>query len=281
MKYFRTLLISLSIFVLAANLPAQFVDTNVEIKAERLKEQERNDLKNLKMLLPQYFENYQWIDNSYGIEIALNMQVFPQSVNNTGFERVFSGQLFLSNSSGDQRFFEKSFKFVYNTNDPVTHQDMPHPLTSALDFYAWMMIAAELDTYDPLGGNSSYEKAREVAQRALMSERPHGWKNRIQVLDEILRQRDYRLFKYNWWSIVDLIDQEEYKNIPKAIQTTLKNLNDVLDVNARERYTHVFLDAHAREFMEMLKNYGTEEQRITLLELDPDNEEVYNTLLDE
>ena len=152
---------------------------------------------------------------------------------------------------------------------------MPHSFTSTLDFYAWMLIAGELDTYEPLGGNTAYEKARDIATRAQMSERPHGFKGRLKELDEILRIRDYRLFKYHYWSIVDMIDQKETKQIPKAIDKALKSLDDVFVQNTRERYTHIFLDVHARELAEMLRDFGSEKQRKMVIDLDPDNKNIY------
>ncbi len=274
-KTIKTLLIFCFTVVLSTNAIAQFVDVTVEISNERMPEKERNDLKTLEQMLPSYFENYDWIDNKYGIQIPFSLRFFPQSVNTSGFERVFTSQVFISNKSGDQRFLEKTFKFVYNTNDPIAHTDMPHSLTSTLDFYAWMLIASELDTYEPLGGNTAYEKARDIATRAQMSERPHGFKGRLKELDEILRIRDYRLFKYHYWLIVDMIDQEETKQIPRAIDKALKSLDDAFTQNARERHTHIFLDVHARELAEILRDFGNKKQQKLLIDLDPDNKGIY------
>jgi len=256
-------------------LTAQFVNTSVEMHFERLAEQERIDIKTLESQLPGYFDNYNWLENIYGMQIQLRIDLFPQSVNTSGFERVFTTQLLIANQSGDQRFFEKQFRFVYNTNDPLIHQDLPHSLTSTLDFYAWMMLAAELDTYEPLGGNNAYEKARDIATRAQMSERPQGFKERLQDLDEILRQRNYRLLKYYFWQIVDLTDRGETKGIPEAITNLLLCLERTFEINARERYTHIFLDVRARELALFFGRHASEAQQRRLLELNPDNKAVY------
>lgn len=277
-KFFVFLFFSLSTFL---NAFAQFIDVQVEITTERMPEKERVDLATLEKMIPAYFESYEWIENSYGIQIPLRIQIFPQSSNTTGFERIFTAQLFISNEVGDQRFFERDFKFVYNTNDPLLHSDIPHSLTSVLDFYAMLMIAGELDTYEPLGGNSAYEKARDIATRAQMSERPHGWKDRLETLEEILRVRDYRLFKYHYWSIIDLLNEDKVEEVPQAIDEALKYLERVFEYNARERYTHIFLDTHAKEFVEILKDYGTKEQVDKLISLDPDNEKLYQAILSE
>ncbi|MBO8131684.1 MAG: DUF4835 family protein [Candidatus Marinimicrobia bacterium] len=259
---------------------AQFVDVQVEITSDKLPERERADLLVLEQQLPSYFEDYDWIENNFGIEIPLRIKIYPQSVNNSGFQRSFSGQFYIYNEYGDTRFLEKNFFFVYNTNQPLIHLEMTDPLTSPFDFYAYLFIACEMDTYDPLGGNPYFEKAREIASRALISEWPQGWQDRIKRLDEVRNLRDYRMFKYYYWQIVDLIDQGEVEQVPEIINKCLSSLKKVFEVNEREIYTHRFLDAHAREFITFLKKYGNEQQIKTLLELDPDNKEIYNAILE-
>lgn len=275
----KLLLVTFVILIAVLGAQAQFVEVSVDISVDRMPEKERTDLKVLEQAIPPYYENYAWIENTYGIQIPLKANFYPQSVNTTGSERLFTSQMFIINESGDQRFFEKSFKFVYNTNDPVTHTEMIQTLTGALDFYGWIMIAGELDTYEPLGGNSVYEKARDVATRGQMSERPSGWKDRLQDLDEILRLRNYRMMKYHFWAALDLADQGKKEAVPPEIDKALQFLEAMFAENARERYSHVFLDAHARDLMTVIKDLGTHTQINKLMALDPDNKAVYEKIL--
>jgi len=270
--------IFVTILLLASVADAQFYDVSAEISVDRMPEKERMDLKTLEQMIPYYFENHDWFENTYGIEISLKISMFPEAVSSSGFERVFTSQFLISNANSDQRFFEKGFKFVYNSNDPLMHSEMIHSLTSAFDFYAYMFIAGELDTYDPLGGNNIYAKARDIATRGQISERPSGWKNRLQELDEIQRLRDYRLVKYYYWLAVDNIDQENAKEAREAIDKMLEHLERMFDINARERYTHVFLDVHARDIAEIIRDFGTPQQLAEIIALNPDNEAIYKEL---
>jgi hypothetical protein len=281
MKFLNFSTIVLLIGFLSSGIQAQFIDVRAEITIDRMPEKERTDLKTLEQMLPSYFENFSWFDNTFGILIPINISVFPQSVNSSGFQRVFAGQLLINNESGDQRYYEKNFSFVYNTNDPLVHSDMPHPLTSVLDYYAWLMIAGELDTYEILGGNSAYEKARDIATRAQMSERPQGWKTRLQDLDELLRLRNYRLLKYYYWLMIDLLDQGKLKELPSALAKAQEHLELSNAEIAHERYTQIFINAHARQFMEIIKAYGSKAQAKKLMELDPENRETYEAVLTE
>lgn len=266
------------LLLLPALTLAQFVDVTAEISVDRMPEKERNDLKTLEQMLPAYFENYEWFDNNYNIQMAIKINMFPQSVNSSGFERVFTAQMFISNESGDQRFFEKGFQFVYNQNDPLLHSTMPHSLTSALDFYAYMFLAGEMDTYEPLGGNSLYEKARDVATQASVSPRPQGWKSRIQELEEIMRLRDHRMAKYHFWAIIDLLDQGKTKQARAEVAKFIQAIDNMFQINARERHTHVFLDVHARDIAGILRDFGTSKQRARIIALDPDNEKIYKQI---
>jgi hypothetical protein len=277
MKAIKSLAIAL-IFLISSAAFAQFVDVFVEISIDRMPEKERTDLKTLEQMIPFYFENYDWFENSYGIEIPIKISMFPEAVSSSGFERVFTSQIFISTESGDQRFFEKSFKFVYNSNDPLMHTDLIQPLTGTFDFYAYMLIAGELDTYDPLGGNTMYDIARDIATRGQVSERATGWSQRLRELDEILRLRDHRLSKYYYWLSIDLIDQEKTKEVPEAIDKMIEHLDRMFQINARERYTHVFLDVHARDIAEIIRDYGNPPQLEKIIELDPDNEVIYKKL---
>ncbi|MDD5062530.1 MAG: DUF4835 family protein [Candidatus Marinimicrobia bacterium] len=279
MKQLKPFLLAVVVLLLVSGAFAQFVEVQVEISVDRLPEKERADLKMLEQAIPAYFENYNWIENVFGIQIPLRISIYPQSVNTTGSERIFTAQIFVTNEAVDMRFFEKNFKFVYNTNDPVIHTEMIQTLTGTLDFYAYMMIASELDTYEPLGGNAVYEKARDVATRGQMSERPVGWKNRLQDLDEILRLRHYRMMKYHFWGAMDLADQGKKTMVTPEIDKALQALESMFAENARERYSHIFLDAHARDLMTIIRDMGTEAQAQKLMALDPDNKTVYEKII--
>lgn len=268
----------MTILLLTPAAVAQFYDVSVEISVDRMPEKERMDLKTLEQMIPYYFESYDWFENTYGIEISLKISMFPEAVSSSGFERVFTSQFLISTANSDLRFFEKGFKFVYNSNDPLMHSEMIHSLTSAFDFYAYMFIAGELDTYDPLGGNNIYDKARDIATRGQISERPSGWKNRLQELDEIQRLRDYRLVKYYYWLAVDNIDQENAEEARESIDKMLEHLQRMFDINARERYTNVFLDVHARDIAEIIRDFGTPQQLAEIIALNPDNAAIYKEL---
>ncbi|GIS72688.1 MAG: hypothetical protein CM1200mP10_22650 [Candidatus Neomarinimicrobiota bacterium] len=78
---------------------------------------------------------------------------------------TFLAQVLFSTKT-DQRFFDNSLQFYFNPGgslyyDPV----MFEPLPSFLSFYGNMILAGEIDTYQPNEGSKKYELARSIALR--------------------------------------------------------------------------------------------------------------------
>ncbi len=273
MKLLKTFCITL---IFGNIIFGQIGNVDVKIESDQLEVKERTDLRTLEIQLPSYFEGHDYTENKYDLQIPIKISIFAQSANTTGSERKIKGQLFIMTTSGDQRFFEKNFRFIYGTNEPLVHSQMIYSLPTIMDFYALMIIAGEMDTYEPLGGNNVYEKARDLASRAEISDYPHGWSERLKELNEIINLRYYRLAKCDFWTIIDLEENEKTEEIPKVMQQFLDHLNECFTVNARERHAHIFLDAQARDIADLFRLYGTKDQQAKLLDLDPDNKKIYN-----
>ncbi|HMA61809.1 MAG TPA: DUF4835 family protein [bacterium] len=280
MKSKIVLSLILAVF-LVINMSAQFSDAEIKIECSRLSREERQDLNNLEMRIPDYFTNYDWFENTYGINIPIRINIFANSVNQAGSNRKFSGQMFVSTVSGDQRFLEESFKFIYNENQSLIHQQMIRPLSSIFDFYAYAILAGEMDTYELMGGDNLYEKARDIASQGQYSNYSDGWSERLKDLNKILDLPEYRRFKYYFWKIIDLENNKETKNIPANIDKMLNNLESIFEINSSERNTIVFINARKEAMIGLLLDYGTEKQRQKLIKLNPQNKKFYQRKIEE
>ena len=271
-----------SIFaILITFCAAQISDVNVTIECSRLSRQERQDLKNLEMQIPGYFTNYKWFDNPYNINIPIRINIFANSVTQIGNNRTFSGQMFVSTMAGDQRFLEKGMKIIYNKNQTLIHQEMISPLVSIFDYYAYVLLAGEMDTYELMGGDNLYEKARDIASRGQYSNYSAGWADRLKELNEILDLPEYRKFKYYFWKIIVLENNDETKKIPETIDQMLDNLESAFEINSSERNTMVFINARKEALIGLLLDYGSEEQIQRLIELNPQNKKFYLNKIEE
>ncbi len=272
MKFYKTGLILL---LAATMMFAQFVDVDVKIETQSLKPQEKSDLEYLETQIRDYIEDYEWIDNKYNIAMPIRISMFIQEASLSGSERSFSGQLITVTQSNDLQLFEKQLKFYYSQSDALMHTQDIQSLSTILDFYAYFIIGAELDTYEPLGGASIFERARNIATRAQMSNYSGGWRERQTNLDEYLDLRYFRQYKFYYWSIIDLEANGDLENIPDTIDKALYYLEEELRINNRNRFIHLFLDAHAEDLADLFKLYGNEEQQEKIIALDSDNSKIY------
>jgi hypothetical protein len=70
---------------------------------------------------------------------------------------------------------DTEWQFEYSQGTPLVFQpDQYHPLTSVLDFYAYIMLGFDYDTFSQKGGQPHFEKARRIADIA-QTQGALGW----------------------------------------------------------------------------------------------------------
>jgi len=257
------------------SLFAQLVDVGVTIEMDNLRPQEKSDLEFLNGQIEDYLQDHDYIDNKYDIAVPIRVSIFVTSSSLSGTERSFSGQLIVMTESNDLQLFEKNLKFNYSQSEALIHSPDIKSLATILDYYALNVLASEMDTYEPLGGSSIFEEARSLGSRAQMSNYSSGWTERLKSLDELIELRYFRQYKYFFWTIVDLESSGSLKEIPENIDKALYYLEEELTINNRNRFMHLFLDAHAQDMAELMKLYGNDKQKAKIMDLDLDNHDTY------
>ena len=278
---YKSILGALLTILLISTATAQFSKANVEVEAQNLPRKARQDIRNLGQNIPQYFTDYEWFDNPYNINIPIRINLYASSVNTSGNDRRFTGQLFVATESGDQQFIEKKINFVYNTNQSLIHDETIRPLSSIFDFYGYVILAGIMDTYDIFGGEELYEKAQSIASRAQYSQYSAGWNDRMEKIENIMNLPEYRKFKYYFWKIIDLENRDKTEKISGVIDKMLKNLEEVYNINSTERNTTLFINARKRDIIGLLLDYGTELQRQKLIKIDSRNAKYYKKRIKE
>jgi hypothetical protein len=104
-------------------------------------------------------------------------------------------------------FNDPNFAFTYNENDPLNFDESSFSdnLTAVLAYYAYMIIATDLDTFSSLGGTNIYKKAESIVNQA-QSTNEQGWRafednqNRYAVISNITDDAlsDYRKYLYTY-----------------------------------------------------------------------------------
>ena len=155
------------------------------------------------------------------------------------------------------------------------------PLASALEFYGYLVIAGETDTYEKFGGTRFYERAREIALRGLSSQYRRGWSERLELVNLMTKYRQTRLAKFHFYDAMAYIDEGELNSADEAFKEMMKNLEGTFTQFPREHYSIIFLTGHAEDLSKLPTGVSSKKKMLKRLsELDPDNKKKYQSGLD-
>jgi len=163
----------------------QFANVKVIFDAQLLKVYERQNVIPLQQDVIRFIETTRWNEEYSDLNIPLHIQFIFEGSAQKGAQETYLAQVLFSNGT-DQRYFDKSVQFPYGQGGTIYYDLVQFdPLSSFLAFYANLILAGEIDTYEPLGGTSTYEIAREIALRGTASEYSRGWSDRIELVNDM------------------------------------------------------------------------------------------------
>ena len=188
---------------------------------------------------------------------------------------------------------------MLNVNDPnwsfnyqkgqslYSNQSTFDPLSSFLDYYAYIIIGLNEDSWDEFGGTPYFNKAINISNLAASTSFSKGWiKNsgsysRAALVEDLLNDK-YRPFReafYQYYYGIDYFEKNKEKGQAKIVETikmiaTLKDKIDFASVLMR-----TFFDARSGEIVEYLKDYPDKDIFITLKKIDPSHTAKYNAAM--
>ena len=241
-----------------------------------LKNDDRQVLLPLKNEIERFFINTTWDEDWDDLEIELNFQIIFQGTATKNGKETFLAQVLFSTKT-DQRFFDNSLQFYFNPGgslyyDPV----MFEPLPSFLSFYGNMILAGEIDTYQPNEGSKQYELARSIALRGSASNFSMGWSKRIRLTDDMSTNYGLRKARYAYYYGLELFENGEIEESIKQFKKMIVGIDEVYDRMPREHYTLYFLKSHATEITQILQILRQTTMIQDLIELDPSNKDIYS-----
>ncbi len=258
----------------------QFASVEITLDDRLLRSEEKQEILNLKNDIKRFFLTTTWDDSYSDLEIPLYIQIIFEGVTEKGNESIYNCQVLFSNG-GDLRYFDKSVQFYYNSGsslyyDPVLFE----PLTGFLAYYAHLLLAGEIDTYEFNGGNSSFELARDIALRGSASEYKKGWGSRVTLVDNLNRNMGLRKARLAWYIAMDLFKEGNMDGVLEEVNTMLDGLEQSYRDLGRDNHTQYFLKVQSNKIAEILSMLGRTELLKDMKELDPDRRDVYQSALD-
>ncbi len=170
----------------AHRVAAQELNCNVEINSDKVSNANKEIFSTLQEAISEYMNTNKWTDAQFGVNEKIQCKLyFTISTYNDGTNQM-SGDLQIQsqrpvyNSSYITtiiNFKDTKIDFAYEQNEPLvfSEQDMQSNLTAILNYYAYMIIALDFDTFELRGGDPYYEKAANVVRMA-QSTGESGWK---------------------------------------------------------------------------------------------------------
>jgi hypothetical protein len=275
-----------NIFVLLAFLTGflhgQFAEVLVQMDVQRLNDRERQELQGLEEAVSQFFVSSPWEEEVADLEMFLDLQLVFQATLPIGNEVYYQAQIVLTNRQ-DQRFFIRDANFPFSPGRSITLSPTFEPLSSLLEFYAYLLIAGELDTYEILAGSPYYTKAASLAVQGESD--PHvnrGWSDRLRLAERLAANQDLRRAKAYFYQAFDTLTEEEPKmeNLRKALAQFYKSINTVVRREGQDRHMSVFLSGHSEEIAELLAMAGMWTELADMMILNPDSERIYQSYLE-
>ena len=277
MRYY--LFIFLFFFGLLSVIPAQVLMVSTTVEYEYLPTDEQDDLIDLAEKIDRYFNGYTWVEDEFEYDLECTIHVIFENVRKKSSEKIYKAQFLISTASGEN-FYDKTWEFTYEKTSPLSHSKVQFdPLTHFLDFYAYMVMAGELDTNGLLLGNPLYEKAIDIANQALSSRYPRGWNMRMQEVQKIIntRTRPLREIKPDFFEALDYLEEDNLKEAYKKARIVLDGIAKTYNSQPNNRYLQYFFKSHSKELAQLFAGHNDDLQK--LVKFDSKHRETYRKVM--
>lgn len=282
------------LLLVGQSLRAQEVEAIVSVNSERLPVKLREEVAGFGDELERYVNETRWVGDGWqGAPIQINFSVsFVQGGDDGSFRAnlvvVSQRDIYLSDRySPLMRVLDEDWNFRYVRNQQFQQNTVGYdPVTSVIDFYVYLALGLDLDTYGYLGGKDMYERSLQIARRAELEPTADGWSpdepagsySRQNFIRELTNIRFFPLRKFMLNYHYNGLDRlAEYPDIAldslNAYVTELVQFKNTLV--ASSTIVRVINDTKHREFADIFTGYKDKSIWDKLKFLDPTNQSVY------
>lgn len=255
---------------------AQELNCTVEVNADQIESSSKEVFETLKQAISEYVNTNKWTNAQFAVNEKIECRMYFTIKSYS--DDTFSGDLQVQsmrpvyNSSYTTtilNFKDTDIEFTYVENEPLVYSElsMESNLTAIINFYCFMIIAMDFDTFSLEGGTPYYEMAANVVRLA-QSSGESGWKafennkNRSAVLSAYTNNatRGIRSILYNYHRLG--LDQMVV-SVDKGratVTSCIEELKKVYDVAPMSVCLSMFRDAKLDELVNIYSKAGTTEK---------------------
>ncbi|MCX6120991.1 MAG: DUF4835 family protein [Ignavibacteriales bacterium] len=257
-------------------LVSQELNCTVTVNMESIQSAQRGYLRTFAQDIERYMNNTRFSNEDLdGERIQCSLDVFFSTATNDNryqAQVAISSQrpIYIGNDKSDRtslviRILDNNWSFTYTPNQRMNHDEMIFdPFTGFLDFYAYLIIGYDLETYVPMSGSPCFQKTLNTVQMASNSTVGKDWQqsstsySKFGITDELSNVK-YNAFRtaFNNYHFdgIDLLGTERQKGLDNML-AAIEEINNVrIRQNASSVIVKQFFDAKYREIAEAFLAY--------------------------
>ena len=245
----------------------QELNCQVEVNADQIQTANKQVFKTLEEAINEYMNTNKFSNAQFSVNEKINCRLFftiKEYNDNTmiGNLQIQSSRPVYNSTYTTTliNFKDTKIEFSYQENEPLifSENNMESNLTAILNFYAYLILAIDFDSFSLKGGDAFFEKAQNVVQMA-QSSGESGWKafedtkNRPSVLaaytepnTSIIRTLLYEYHRLGLDEMVLSPDKGRAK-----ISSTLSYLKKIYDVAPMSVALSIFKDSKLDELVNL------------------------------
>ena len=282
-------------FAFSTMVFSQELDCTVTLNTDNLSSSQKDLLSDFQQNVSDYMNKTHFTSDEWeGGKINCTMSIFIlSSTNDINFtaQVVVTSQrpiyetdknsLMLSINDGQWSFtYQKGQGLYYDKNNFES-------VSSLLDYYAYVIIGFDLDSWQEFGGTPYFNEALNIVNMGAGSTFSTGWSrtssgyNRAGLVENLLNDK-YRPFReafYQYYYGIDVYEKNKQLGEKKIVQMihTLNQLKDKIDFNSV--LIRTFFDAKSGEIVQHLKDYPDKSIFVMLSKIDPSHTSKYNAAI--
>ncbi len=265
MGIWRKIIFCLAVALVTTGVCAQELKCNVEVNSQQVEGTNKSVFETLQEAMSTYMNETKFTNASFSPIEKLDCRMFLTVKEYTDDRIKGELQVQLSrpvyNSTYTTTVFnfrDTRIDFEYREGDPLIFNEnsVENNLTALLDYYAYLFLALDFDTFSPKGGQPFYDRAQSIVQQA-QSIGEVGWrtfedtKNRAAVLNGFtesntssIRDLLYRYHRLGLDQMATSVDKGRAE-----VTESLDNLKTVADNAPMSVILSIFRDAKLDELV--------------------------------
>ncbi|MCM1520423.1 MAG: DUF4835 family protein [Lachnoclostridium sp.] len=271
----------------AAFIQAQELNCRVEINSDQIQGTNKQVFESLQNALNDYVNTTRWTTAQFSPNEKIECTLFLTVKEYNEAENMIKGDLQVQsirpvyNSSYTTtliNFKDQRIEFTYQENEPLIYNEnnMESNLTAIFNYYVYLILAIDFDSFQLHGGDPYWEKLATIVQQG-QSSGETGWKafedtkNRAAVLaaytdasTSVLRDM---LYEYHLKGLDQMAVSPDKGR--QAITATLENLTKVYQAQPMSVGLSMFRDAKLDELVNIYSKAPSDEREAAYKILSP------------